>query len=222
MNINPAKTTDAPDFDFYKDDYIGRDWMWYRGLVSDCVTYSLPGPILDVGCGSGLLVECAMRYGLDITGIDGSELAIKQAKERYPSARVQLQDLRNGISFSDNAFEVVICHQVIEHLRPSTCSHLFGEIFRVLRHRGTFLVYSPSCYNPKGLSDACHINLFSPSRLQSELSHTGFKVKTIHGFPRMVWPGGWVGNKLSSFLYHRLGFEQLSMAANAIATKPDL
>jgi SAM-dependent methyltransferase len=213
------KVDDSPDFHLYSDAYDGRDWLWYRGLVADCVRNCLPGRILDLGCGGGLMVECASRYGLDIVGLDGSALAVDTGKRRNHDLKLFHHDLRTPIPFPDESFQGVICHQLVEHLSAASCRHLFKECLRLLRGEGVLLVYSPSRYNKKEALDPCHINLYSPSSLAAELRSVGFEVLRVTGDPRPIWPGGRIGNILARVLYGYLGVDSLALTANAVALK---
>lgn len=216
---NLKKIDDAADYHLYSSAYDGRDWTWYRPLVADCIRYCLPGRIVDLGCGSGLMVECASRYGLDMIGIDGSDLAIAAGKRRMPELNLSRHDLRGPLPFEDESLQGIICHQLIEHLSPESCLHLFKECLRVLSREGVFLVYSPSCFNEKETRDHCHINLYSPARLARELKSAGFEVLQVVATPTLPWPGGRVGNALARLLYRYGGFRSLASSANAVARK---
>jgi SAM-dependent methyltransferase len=216
---NLKKLDDSPDFHLYSDAYDGRDWLWYRDLVADCVRNCLPGPIMDLGCGSGLMVECASRYGLDIVGLDGSVSAVETGKRRNYDLKLFQHDLRTPIPFADGSFQGVICHQLVEHLSAASCRHLFTECLRLLDGEGVLLVYSPSCYNKKEALDPCHINLYSPSGLAAELRSVGFEIVRVTGNPRSIWPGGRIGSVLSRVLYRYLGIRRLALSANVVARK---
>jgi SAM-dependent methyltransferase len=217
---NSPKSDDSPDFHLYSKEYDGREWTWYRPLLGDCVRYCPPGPLLDLGCGSGLMVECACKYGLDMVGIDGSDLAIAIGKQRNRELSLFQHDLRRPLPFEDESFQGIVCHQLIEHLSPDSSKHLLRECLRVLCKNGALLVYSPSCFNKKEALDPCHINLYSPARLATELKSVGFQVLLVAATPSLPWPGGRIGSALARFLYGYLGVRRLALSANAIAQKP--
>lgn len=58
-------------------------------------------------------------------------------------AGVQACDLRRGIPFPDNTFEVVYHSQVLEHIPPEEASFFMGECLRVLRPGGRIRVVVP-------------------------------------------------------------------------------
>jgi len=64
---------------------IGRPQRPFVRLVEAGV---LDGPILDVGCGTGELALFAARHGYDVLGVDLSELAVTQAREKARWRRV--------------------------------------------------------------------------------------------------------------------------------------
>jgi SAM-dependent methyltransferase len=216
-----VKTDDAPDFERYSADYEGRGWLWYRGLISDYIAFAVPGRVLDLGCGLGLLVECATRFGLDIAGIDGSPFAIAAGKRRNPDLDLSVHDLRTRLPFPDASFQGIICHQVIEHLTADSATFLLAECSRILRKGGTLLLYTPSCYNKEQALDPCHINLYAPSRLSRDLESAGFRIARLDANPMPVWPGGVLGGLLGRTLYKRLNVESLASTVNIIATKQD-
>ena len=94
--------------------------------------------VLDIGCGSGLVIDRLLRLPQieRILGLDTSATALAQARERfgYDHPRVELRlagfDEPAG---SSEAFDAITLVEVIEHLPPSTLSRLEEMLFARLR-----------------------------------------------------------------------------------------
>lgn len=91
-----------------------------------------PDKILDVGCGEGFMLNKLHEnnIGRVLEGIDISEQAIKLGRQIHPGLV-----LREGsvyqLPYNDNAFDLVVCSEVLEHLeRPEDA---LKELKRVTR-----------------------------------------------------------------------------------------
>lgn len=96
-------------------------------------------PALDVGCGGGILAEEFAGKGFRVTGIDPSEQSLATARQHAQSAGLPI-DYRQGtgeaIPFADNAYPVVYCCDVLEHVRD--LPKVIAEIYRVTKPGGVF------------------------------------------------------------------------------------
>lgn len=92
---------------------------------------------LDIGCGSGEIMEKLNSYGATTHGIDFSNEAVEVCKEKKLS--VHQADLDQGIKFHDNEFELVWAGDVLEHVFDPM--YLLREIRRVLKKDG-YLFFS--------------------------------------------------------------------------------
>ena len=84
---------------------------------------------LNVGCGD--------KFHPSWTNID----------MRSGSPHVQAHDLRNGIPFPQNTFDVIYHSQVLEHFQPSKASDFIRECFRALRPGGIIRTVVPDLEN---------------------------------------------------------------------------
>ena len=106
-------------------------------LESLCRYRPLVGRLLDVGCATGLLVEEALRAGLDAEGIDVSPWAVERANARVPGRCRVLNLDQAGAADFPAPYDFVALHSVIEHLvDPERALDL---LFRLVRPGG--LVY---------------------------------------------------------------------------------
>jgi SAM-dependent methyltransferase len=62
--------------------------------------------LLDVGCGSGLLLELALARGATVTGLDVAPGLLGAAHDRVPSAELWLGDLQQ-LPFPNGSFDVI-------------------------------------------------------------------------------------------------------------------
>lgn len=99
------------------------------------------GKILDVGCGTGLILRHLPKGSV---GLDINPRNIPRAKKHAPHTEVVLGDAER-LPFKDNSFPMVICTDVLEHF-PDPHKPL-KEIFRVLAPGG-FLVGSVPVQSP--------------------------------------------------------------------------
>jgi len=99
--------------------------------------------VLDLGCGKGRLRAYCRNVAapLDWHGFDLQVWRIEHAREAggYALAR---GDLTLGLPYRENAFDVVVCAQVLEHL--DDLARPLAEVRRVLRPGGTFLLSLPT------------------------------------------------------------------------------
>jgi len=110
-----------------------NDWSGQR------VAQLRPQSLLDVGCADGAFLFQYLDY--QPVRFEGIEAAPElKAKAEKRGLRVQAVDLNGTWPYEDNAFDVVHCSQVIEHLHNT---RLFAqEILRVLKPGGTALITS--------------------------------------------------------------------------------
>ena len=217
---NSMKQSYIYDREMYELSYSRKSWNSSRKLLARCIRKGKPGPMLDIGCGLGLFVECCYKFGIPCIGLEGSEYAVQAVKKREPNLDIRHHYLEEPFPFEDETFSMVMCNQVIEHLTRETARNALRESYRVLSEGGTIIVYSPSIYNLKQSMDPTHINLHSPKSLNRELEEAGFKnVKSFN--KSLKFELGLLNplNKLIRALFTLFPFPFLSATANCIATK---
>ena len=199
--------------------YGTRDWKWYRNLLATCIQYGMPGTWIDLGAGLGLFVECAQRFGINCIGLEGSEYAVKAAKQRFPSINMFRHFLEDALPFRDNTISTVVCHQSIEHIRASTATFVLKESHRVLKSRGAIIIHSPSSYNRKQRNEGSHINLYTPTRLENELIGAGFEKIISMNSPLHILGNSRISVFMMNVIFRLCPLDFLSSSANCRAYK---
>jgi len=98
------------------------------------------GVALDLGCGDGRLAE--LLQARELTLADVSPVALQRARARLPGATAVELDPDAPLPLSDNAFELVLCAETIEHVRDTQL--LLSETRRVLRPGGRLALTTPA------------------------------------------------------------------------------
>src|SRR5438105_1168925 len=72
--------------------------------------------VLDAGSGYGLVSLFLAKKGMQVTGVDSDEKRLKVARKINKSINFIKADLYQ-LPFKDSSFDLVICLEVLEHLR---------------------------------------------------------------------------------------------------------
>ena len=105
--------------------------------------------LLEIGYGSGLLMPtlasaCDELYGLDL---EREPAGLRDRLQRLgvrPRALVQANAQR--MPFADGFFDAVVAFSIFEHLRAHELAPALGEVARVMRAGGRFLVGCPAVH----------------------------------------------------------------------------
>lgn len=206
------------DRSYYTKWYRDREPRFYAHILQEIIAYGSPGPILDIGCGIGLFIDLASRWGLNTSGCDGSEYAVQEAAKRMPGGRVELCALPRQLPYATSSFENVLLNQVIEHLPPEVAAGTLAECHRVLRPGGMLFVFSPSSANTRQVkADPTHCNPLLPSELKKLLTRMDFAV--THEPNSFRWGTVPVVGRAIRFLSKGRLRDRMSLSANAYARR---
>lgn len=100
--------------------------------------------LLDIGCNDGaLLADCRQHYpDMRLCGMDVNQAAIAKAQAAVPGAQLRcVQGVE--IPFESESLDCVTCIEVIEHVPASQRASLIGEVRRVLKPGGIFILRCP-------------------------------------------------------------------------------
>ena len=95
--------------------------------------------ILDTGCGLGMYVRAFRQFSDEVYGIDVDPDKIAQASCELPNLQVAPAEL---LPFEDDFFDVVLSHEVWEHVNDDRAAA--REAVRVLRLGGRLVVFVPN------------------------------------------------------------------------------
>jgi 2-polyprenyl-3-methyl-5-hydroxy-6-metoxy-1,4-benzoquinol methylase len=130
-----------------------------------------PVKALDLGCGPGALMHLMWELGVDCEGIDFSEssrrLATPQVRDRIALGQVTDPTVKPA-----NAYDLVICREVLEHLTVLQVRRAVANIVRMT----SMFVYVTTRFHPNPASlldfttefdvDPTHITLLNKDMLR--------------------------------------------------------
>lgn len=130
-----------------------------------------PRRVLDLGCGPGVLMHLLREIGVDVEGIDFAEsslgLASPEVRDHITIGQVTDPTLKPA-----NAYELVICREVLEHL---TVLQVRQAVANMVRMTSRF-VYVTTRFHPQPTSlldfttqfdvDPTHITLLNKDMLR--------------------------------------------------------
>ena len=201
------------DKDYYSR-YVGRAPKFYRYILSAIIQHSSPGPILDVGCGTGLFLEHCREWGIKAVGLEGASV-------KNPRVKIVKHNLSEAFPFEPASFQTIVINQVIQYLEPTTLLNVLQESRRVLKSEGALLIYSPSAASRfQDKSKTVKVTkLFSPSQLKKLLEDYGFTNILLQYNPLRF---GLTNSIIDAVIYTMakyLKLEFLSATSDAIAYK---
>jgi 2-polyprenyl-3-methyl-5-hydroxy-6-metoxy-1,4-benzoquinol methylase len=150
-----------------------------------------PARVLDVGCSSGYLAERLQARGVTVIGIDCDEQAAAQARQFCEAVHVGEVETME-LPFEPGSFDVVLCGDLIEHLREPT--RFLQRVRPLLRTNGRLVLSTPNVanwamrlsllfgrfrYTEKGILDRSHSHLFTRKTLLECLDEAGYSVTKL-------------------------------------------
>ncbi|MFL5955211.1 MAG: class I SAM-dependent methyltransferase [Gaiellaceae bacterium] len=170
---------------------LARMWHRVNGTLA-IADESLEGPVLDIGCHTGELLETLKARGLDVVGLEPNPAAA--ATVRAKGIEVIEAPIERA-SLPPGRFGTIVLSQILEHVHAP--AELLALVRRALREDGVVVAAVP---NAGGIwrrvfgTDWAHWHVpfhlwhFSPRSFRLLLTQAGFSVDVI----RTRTPGEWL------------------------------
>lgn len=117
-----------------------------RLILNELKLMNPAGTLADIGCGPGYLIMdiAGALHDLSIMGMDISSEALESARQNiFRSGFIERVNLRRGdieqMPFADNSLDFIVSSLSLHHW--SKPEKALGEIYRVLRKDGRFLIF---------------------------------------------------------------------------------
>lgn len=137
--------------------------------------------ICDIGCASGELYKLLQLGNCRYKGVDISDYAIKECKNKFPNSQSQFSTLNVEKETLTGAYDIITMFDVIEHLRD--LESINKVILNNLKSNGYFVLTTPNANNilrylgkeTTVTLDPTHTVAFSPFTLEFILKRMGLE-----------------------------------------------
>jgi 2-polyprenyl-3-methyl-5-hydroxy-6-metoxy-1,4-benzoquinol methylase len=151
----------------------------HRDYIAHCLRWSyvlkqvkIGMRIIDVGCGSFPLLKALYSNKLKPSlylGVDLRKSVIEKMmafKTNFPvigvNTDIRVDKLSHAGSLCDEAFDIAVCLEVVEHFEERYVDHVLSEVRRVLKVGGLLLLSTP---NFNGSAAKHHIHEYTAEEL---------------------------------------------------------
>lgn len=186
----------------YYQEIIEESAVRSAGRIADSIlnTFEVKSCV-DVGCGTGALLEALRRRGCEVFGLEYADAALRSCRAR--GLDVAKFDLENDVFEKDHVFGVAISMEVAEHL-PETVADRYVDL---LTHLSRIVVFTAA---PPGQLGRHHVNEQPPAYWIVKFQQRGFEhLEDLSERWRASWKAT---NEVSSWYHQNLMIFRLAGA----------
>lgn len=163
----------------YFNEQAGTSQEYYMDYLRPFTSFH-GARILEIGCGEGGNLKPFAESGCEVTGIEMDATRVAQARTFFAQAGLRAtfvcQDFLQMETPADDSgcFDIILLHDVIEHIMPAQKHAFLKHIRQFLRPSGVLFVGFPAWQNPFGGHQQISVGMAS-------------KLPFIHLLPRPVY-----------------------------------
>ncbi|TDO59826.1 methyltransferase family protein [Kribbella sp. VKM Ac-2571] len=199
VQLQPTPTPETLRALYETDSYFGGEGSGYseyesqeqeylatfREDVRRIAEFAPSGKVLEVGCGYGYFLQCALQAGYDAYGIDLSPTAVKWASERLPN-RVYCGSLEEVPEIQGQQYDVIFGSHLIEHLTEPGA--FLERAAGLLRPGGLLVLVTPNIASLLSRASGRrwvsykipeHVSYYDPRTITALLDRAGFSVRAV-------------------------------------------
>lgn len=163
------------------------------GAMADSIVSDLnPKTAIDVGCGTGALLEALRSRGVTVCGLEYSKAGLRRCAVR--NLDVSRFDIENDSYLRNGTFDVAISMEVAEHLPGRVAERYIDLLTRLSRD----VVFTAA---PVGQGGEDHVNEQPPEYWIEKYAKRGFR---LNNEASTRWAANWKANGVESWYYSNL------------------
>ena len=204
----------------YQEMYCVENQHWWfrarRSILSSLILKYLPqGKILDVGCGTGFILE-ALKTQYEVWGIDISKIAIQFCQEK--GLTQVTQGVLDKNTLPEHYFDLIMFLDMIEHLEHDLSA--LTQAKHYLKSQGQLLITVPAYQFLWSAHDEIHHHKrrYTKKQLTELLQQAGYEVIFSSYFNTFLFPliaiARLIGNQLNR--HHRSDVKLPSALVNNV------
>lgn len=186
----------------YEQHFRLEDHHWWFVGRRDLVLHELarhggkqPGPILDLGCGTGGMLQHLRSFG-DAVGLDNAPEAAAGCRLRQVPF---VQGWGTQLPFDAGSFGTVTALDVVEHMSDDL--GILQEMYRVLRPGGLLLLTVPAYQFLWSKHDVLnhHQRRYRRRGMRSLVTRAGFEIEKLSYYNTLLFPAAVARKSLMRF-----------------------
>ncbi len=163
-----------------------------KSIACSIIKHFNPSSVIDVGCGTGVLIEILRSKNIKAVGLEYSESALKICHKR--DLPVQKFDIENDKLTDPESFDLVVSTEVAEHL-PEYCADRYVNILCELSNIVVFTAATP------GQGGLDHVNEQPHEYWIAKFTDRGFQFEESVS---LEWRDEWLRAASAPWYYNNL------------------